>query len=289
MTDRDNDADVSDWQPPAETPTARQQLILLLTATQPGPDAELVERRFGPVDAEPTASFLQPVQGIHIRDFVESPSRVPSDDIALLKELSQFPAWSAAFATFVLHGYILDESRAHDALTIIKRSASKPAEGLKVLESYRRLRDELDPKVEDSPEAILHLVSTWPERLQPSAAYFSWTTLKCALRENDRLRRTIEKNDQYVRVRERDKTRAIKQDVLDSTTILLSAVSKLLIPEKASMPRALAAGIIKKVKDQGIVDVRLLRGDRTLAERLKEGEKLITSAAERRQDKSRRI
>lgn len=273
MTDRDSDADVSDWLPPADAPTPRQQLILLLTATHPGPDAELVEKRFGSGDPGLTAAFLKPVQGITISDFVESPSRVPSDDIDLLKKLSEFPAWSAAFAAFVLHGYILDESRAHDALTIIKRSASKPAEGLKVLESYRRLRDELDPKVEDSPAAILHLVSTWPERLQPSAAYFSWATLKYALRENDRLRRTIEKNDKYVRLREKDKRRAAKQDVLESTTILLLAVSKLLIPEKSSMPSGLAARIFKMAKAKG---VSLPRGPRTLAERLKEGEKLIT-------------
>jgi hypothetical protein len=286
LTDRDSDADVSDWLPPANAPTPRQQLILLLTATHPGPDAELVEKRFGSADPGLTAAFLKPVQGITIRDFLEDPSRVPSDDIALLKELSQFPAWSAAFAAFVLHGYILDESRAHDALTIIKRSASKPAEGLKVLESYRRLRDELDPNVEDSPAAILHLVSAWPERLQPSAAYFAWAALKYIINENDKLRNTLKDNDKYVRLKEKDRTRAVKQDLLDSTTILLLAVSKLLLPEKASMPSGLAAGIVKMAAGKR---VRLPRGARTLAERLKEGERLITAAAEKRQDKSRQI
>jgi len=42
-----NEADTSDWQPPATPPIERVQLVALLRAVQPTSDPELVEENFG--------------------------------------------------------------------------------------------------------------------------------------------------------------------------------------------------------------------------------------------------
>lgn len=236
-----NEVDTSDWQPPTTPPTERAQLVALLRAVQPTPDPELVEERFGSVELERQQAFLAAVPGVEVRDFIEDPSRLRSDDLDLLKDLNARPAWSAAFAAFVLHGYFLTESDAPAALAAIKRAPAPPSEGVRVLASYARLRDELDPAMEASPPAILHLASTWPVDARPAAFFFAWSTIDFVLRENDRLKREILKRDRYVALRERETERATKKSLTDRAEAYVALLASLKFPEKAGKPNGLAA------------------------------------------------
>lgn len=236
-----NEEDTSDWQTPASPPTERAQLVALLRAVQPTPDPELVKERFGSIELDRQHAFLASVPGVEIRDFIEAPSRLRSDDLDLLKDLNARPAWSAAFAAFVLHGYFLAESDAPSALAAIKRAPASPSEGLRILASYARLRDELDPAVEASPPAIMHLASTWPVEARPAAFFFAWSTIDFVLRENERLKREILKRDRYVALRERETERATKKSLTDRAEAYVALLASLKFPEKAGKPNGLAA------------------------------------------------
>ena len=107
--------------------------------------------------------------------------------------------------------------------------------------SYSRLRDELDPAMEASPPAILHLASTWPVDARPAAFFFAWSTIDFVLRENDRLKREILKRDRYVALRERETERATKKSLTDRAEAYVALLASLKFPEKAGKPNGLAA------------------------------------------------
>ena len=266
-----NEADTSDWPSPASPPTERAQLVALLQTVQPTPDSQLVEERFGSVELDRQRAFLTPVPGIDVRDFIEDPSRLRSDDLDLLKDLNARPAWSPAFAAFVLHGYILAEIDAPAALAVIKRAPAPPSESLRVLASYARLRDELDPAMEASPPAILHLASTWPVQARPTAFFFAWSTIDFVLGENERLKQEIFKRDRYVALRAQEKNRATKKSITDRAEAYVALLASQMFPAKAGKPHGLATLIqpIAKTKFHNKSSLRL--GPKALAMMLDRG------------------